>query len=165
MFISTKWIDASRGSSVEHARAVRSNRTDGVAHLMPMAPTWPSMTSSMSRLRVRHAAQLPRQTVLGSGCRPVAPWMKNAPQHRRAAGDARDLDVLADRLAGDYGEAVAPVIDLIAASSGRTTGDLARGRKCRNAIASSENGQLLHGIMCRNHKAIQTAHCCFAIGP
>jgi CHAD domain-containing protein len=33
---------------------------------------------------------------------------------RRAAGDARDLDVLADRLARDYGEPVAPVIELIA---------------------------------------------------
>jgi CHAD domain-containing protein len=34
---------------------------------------------------------------------------------RQAAGDARDLDVLADRLEREYGDVVAPIIDLIAA--------------------------------------------------
>jgi CHAD domain-containing protein len=43
-------------------------------------------------------------------------WMsKRLRKIRQAAGDARDLDVLADRLEREYGDAVAPVIELIAA--------------------------------------------------
>ena len=48
-------------------------------------------------------------------CWPDKParWMKKRLRKiRRAAGDARDLDVLADRLARDYGERVAPIVEL-----------------------------------------------------
>ena len=47
--------------------------------------------------------------------RKPARWLKKRLKKiRRAAGDARDLDVLAERLAREYGERAAPVVELIA---------------------------------------------------
>ncbi|HEX3599932.1 MAG TPA: CHAD domain-containing protein [Lacipirellulaceae bacterium] len=118
MSANTKWIeDIGPESSVEHAaRRSLEPRLTAVAHLMPMAAHLAEHDiEHVHRLRVatrRATAALK----LYWDCLPRSRrWMKKRLRKiRRAAGDARDLDVLADRLASDYGEAVAPVIDLIA---------------------------------------------------
>jgi CHAD domain-containing protein len=66
-------------------------------------------------------------------------WMKKRLRKiRRAAGDARDLDVLADRLATDYGEAAAPIVNLIAGDR-----EAVQPAILRVANRSRENDQLV----------------------
>jgi CHAD domain-containing protein len=67
---------------------------------------------------------------------------------RRAAGDARDLDVLADRLARDYGELAAPVIELIANERAEVQPAIVRvADRCRtDDRLVRETAKLLHSI-------------------
>ena len=61
--------------------------------------------------RASAALKLYRDCVGDKPARWMKKWLRKI---RRAAGDARDLDVLADRLAHDYGEPAAPIVELIA---------------------------------------------------
>lgn len=61
--------------------------------------------------RATAALKLYRECVDAKDARWMKKWLRKI---RRAAGDARDLDVLADRLARDYGEPAAPIVELIA---------------------------------------------------
>lgn len=116
---SIKWIEGlGPESSVEDAaRRTLQLRLAAVSHLLPMA-------AHLASHDVEHVHQLRvatrRATAALKLYRDCVPrkqfrWFKNRLRKiRRAAGDARDLDVLADRLAREYGERVSPVIDLIA---------------------------------------------------
>jgi CHAD domain-containing protein len=119
MALSAKWIEGiGPQSSVEDAaRRSLEPRLSAVAHLLPMAAHLAAHDiEHVHRLRVatrRAGAALK----LYRDCLPPkkAHWVtKRLRKIRRAAGHARDLDVLADRLARDYGDRVAPVIELIA---------------------------------------------------
>lgn len=116
---SSKWIDGiCPGCSVEEA-ASRSleARLGAVAHWLPLAAHLAEHDiEHVHRLRVstRRAVAaiklyrdwLPRKKY---------DWMKKRLKKiRRAAGDARDLDVLSQRLAREEGDRLAPVLTLIA---------------------------------------------------
>src|SRR6188768_1175139 len=116
---STKWIEGIGPDTPveEAARRSLEPRLSAVSHLLPMAAHLASHdVEHVHRLRVatrRATAALK----LYSDCVPRKQfrWLKRRLRKiRRAAGDARDLDVLSDRLAREYGERVSPVIDLIA---------------------------------------------------
>jgi CHAD domain-containing protein len=121
MSASAKWIEGIGPTSTVDDAARRSleSRLALVMHLLPMAAYLGEHDiEHVHRLRVatrRAAAALK----LYKTCLPHKShcWMKKRLRKiRRAVGDARDLDVLADRLAREYGDAVAPVIELVAAT-------------------------------------------------
>ena len=116
---SSKWIEGiGPDSSVDDAaRRSLEPRLTAVSHLIPMAAHLAEHDiEHVHRLRVATrravaALKLYRDCLPRKQRRSVKKWLRKI---RRAAGDARDLDVLADRLEREYGERVAPVIDLIA---------------------------------------------------
>ncbi len=121
MTLSAKWIEGIGPTSTVDDAARRSlePRLAQVMHLLPMAAYLAEHDiEHVHRLRVatrRATAALE----LYKTCLPHNShrWMKKRLRKiRRAVGDARDLDVLADRLAREYGDAVAPVIELVAAT-------------------------------------------------
>jgi CHAD domain-containing protein len=120
MAASGKWIEGIGPDSTvdEAARRSLEVRLPAVNHWLPLAAYLAEQdVEHVHRLRVstRRAMAalrlyrdwLPRRRVR---------WVeKRLKKIRRAAGDARDLDVLAERLARDYGEPrVAPVVAMIA---------------------------------------------------
>ena len=120
MAASGKWIEGIGPDSTvdEAARRSLEVRLPAVNHWLPLAAYMAVQdVENVHRLRVstRRAMAavrlyrdwLPRRRVR---------WMeKRLKKIRRAAGEARDLDVLAERLARDYGEPrVAPVVAMIA---------------------------------------------------
>jgi len=119
MSASSKWIEG-LGPECSVSQAARRSlepRLAAVTHALPMAAHLAAHdVEYVHRLRVATrrataALKLYRDCV---GVKP-ARWMKKLLRKiRRAAGDARDLDVLADRLARDYGEPAAPIVELIA---------------------------------------------------
>jgi CHAD domain-containing protein len=119
MSANSKWIEG-LGPECSVAQAARRSlepRLTAVTQALPMAAHLAAHdVEYVHRLRVATrrasaALKLYRDCV---GDKP-AQWMKKwLRKIRHAAGAARDLDVLADRLAHDYGEPVAPIIDLIA---------------------------------------------------
>lgn len=116
---SAKWIDGLTPESTVEAAARRSlePRLVSVVQLLPMAAHLASHDiEHVHRLRVATRRATAALKLYRDCLRPrPAKWMKRRLRAiRRAAGDARDLDVLADRLARDYGEPVAPIIDLVA---------------------------------------------------
>jgi CHAD domain-containing protein len=115
----SKWIEGLTPTSTveEAARRSLGPRLMAVAQLLPLAAHFAEHDiEHIHRLRVatrRAGAALK----LYRGClgpKPARRMKKQLRKIRRAAGDARDLDVLAERLARDYGEPVAPVVELIA---------------------------------------------------
>jgi CHAD domain-containing protein len=119
MTTSSKWIEGIGPHSTveEAARRSLGPRLAAVSHSLPMAAHLAEHdVEHVHRLRVATrrataALKLYRDCLAPKEAR----WMKRRLRKiRRAAGDARDLDVLSDRLASDYGEPVAPVIELIA---------------------------------------------------
>ncbi len=119
MAAGAKWIEGlPPDCSVEEAaRRSLGPRLSSVVHLLPLAAHLAEYDiEHVHRLRVATrrataALKLYRDCVAAKPGR----WMKkHLRQIRRAANDARDLDVLADRLAREYGEPAAPVVELIA---------------------------------------------------
>jgi CHAD domain-containing protein len=117
---SGKWIDAIRpeGSVVEAARVSLAARLATVAHHLPLAAYHAEQDlEHVHRLRVgtrraMAALALYRDYLPCKQARWIKKQLKKA---RRAAGDARDLDVLAERLQRQYGQRAAPVVEKIAA--------------------------------------------------
>jgi CHAD domain-containing protein len=119
MAASSKWIEGI-GPDISVDDAARRSlepRLTAVSHLLPMAAHLAEHDiEHVHRLRVATrravaALKLYRDCLPRKQRRSVKKWLRKI---RRAAGDARDLDVLADRLEREYGERVASVIDLIA---------------------------------------------------
>lgn len=118
MASSSKWIEGiGPESSVEDAaRRSLEPRLAMVVQYLPLAAHLAAHDiEHVHRLRVATrravaALKLYRECVSPKKFR----WIKKRLRKiRQAAGDARDLDVLADRLAREYGERVAPVVELI----------------------------------------------------
>lgn len=116
---SSKWIDGLAPDSTVEAAARRSlePRLVSVVQLLPMAAHLASHDiEHVHRLRVATRRATAALKLYRDCLQPrPARWMKRRLRSiRRAAGDARDLDVLAERLARDYGEPVAPIVELVA---------------------------------------------------
>jgi CHAD domain-containing protein len=119
MTSSSKWIEGigTQTTVGDAARKSLGPRLAAVSHMLPMAAHLAEHdVEHVHRLRVATrrataALKLYRECVAGKEARWMKKWLRRI---RRAAGDARDLDVLADRLARDYGEPAAPVVELIA---------------------------------------------------
>ena len=115
---SIKWIEGlgSETSVEDAARRSLQPRLSAVSHLLPMAAHLASHdVEHVHQLRVATRRATAALKLYGD-CVPRKQfrWFKNRLRKiRRAAGDARDLDVLADRLAREYGERVSPVIEFI----------------------------------------------------
>jgi CHAD domain-containing protein len=121
MTLSAKWIEGIGPASTVDDAARRSlePRLAQVMHLLPMAAYLAEHDiEHVHRLRVATrrataALELYKTYLPHKSHR----WMKKRLRKiRRAVGDARDLDVLSERLAREYGDAAAPVIDLVAAT-------------------------------------------------
>ncbi|HEX4416211.1 MAG TPA: CHAD domain-containing protein [Lacipirellulaceae bacterium] len=118
MTLSAKWIEGiGPDSSVEDAaRRALEPRLAQVMHLLPMAAHLAEHDiEHVHRLRVATRRAGAALKLFGAclGQKPRR-WMKKRLRKiRRAVGDARDLDVLADRLTREYGEVVAPIVDLV----------------------------------------------------
>jgi CHAD domain-containing protein len=118
MTSSSKWIEGigAQTSVADAARKSLGPRLAAVSHMLPMAAHLAEHdVEHVHRLRVATrrataALKLYRECLDGKEARWMKKWLRKI---RRAAGDARDLDVLADRLARDYGEPAAPVVELI----------------------------------------------------
>ena len=112
---SGKWIDgiSPDGNVVDAARASLSARLTAVAYWLPLAAYHADQdVEHVHRLRVSTrravaALKLYRDWLPNKKRRWVKKQLKKT---RRAAGDARDLDVLAERIKSDLGDKAAPVL-------------------------------------------------------
>ncbi len=135
---SSKWIDGLTPSSTvaDAARRSLEPRLSAVAHLLPMAAYLAEHDiEHVHRLRVatRRAEAALKLYYVCLSPKPARWVKKRLRKIRRAAGDARDLDVLADRLERDYGEPVAPIIELIARDRAAVQPAIIRiADRCRN---------------------------------
>ena len=119
MSSSPKWIEGiTPECSVEDAaRRSLEPRLSAVVQYLPLAAYLASHDiEHVHRLRVATrrataALKLYRDCLPPKKFRWMSRWLRTI---RRAAGDARDLDVFTDRLAREYGERAAPVVDLVA---------------------------------------------------
>jgi CHAD domain-containing protein len=120
MIPSGKWIDGIDADGFVHDAARRSleARLTAVIHALPLAAYLADHdVEHVHRLRVstrraKAALDLYRDWLP----RRAACWIRRRLKKiRRAAGDARDLDVLGARLADEYGDRAAPVVAIIAA--------------------------------------------------
>src|SRR6476646_47415 len=118
MAASGKWIEGIDADTPvdKAARGSLEPRLTIVAQSLPLAAHLAEQDiEHVHRLRV--ATRRANAAVkLYRDCLPekTARWMKKRLKKiRRAAGDARDLDVLAVRLAEDYGDPVAPIVEFI----------------------------------------------------
>jgi CHAD domain-containing protein len=120
MLPSGKWIDGidADGRVEDAARESLQARLTPVAHALPLAAHLADHDlEHVHRLRVATrraiaALELYRDWVP----RKPARWLeKRLKKIRRAAGDARDMDVLGARLERDYGERARPVLEIVAA--------------------------------------------------
>jgi CHAD domain-containing protein len=118
MSTNAKWIEglAPESSVEDAARRSLEPRLTAVAHHLPMAAHLAEHDiEHVHRLRVATrrataALKLYRDCVSLKRYQ----WMnKRLRKIRRAAGDARDLDVLTERLEREYGDPVVPIIELI----------------------------------------------------
>jgi len=113
-----KWIEGiDADASVEDAaRRSLEARLTAVVHWLPLAAYLPEQdVEHVHRLRVSTRRAVAALTLYQDWL-PSKParWLKKRLKKiRRAAGDARDLDVLSARLAKEYGERAAPVVKLI----------------------------------------------------
>lgn len=116
---SSKWltaIDPSAGVDTA-ARVSLGARLTAVAHHLPLAAYHAEQDSEhVHRLRVSTRRADAALKLYHEWLPPKrARWIeKRLKKIRRAAGEARDLDVLAERLAHDYGERAAAVAPLVA---------------------------------------------------
>lgn len=119
MLPSGKWIDGidANGSVDDAARRSLEPRLTAVVQALPLAAYLAEHDiEHVHRLRV-NTRRAVAALELYCDWLPSKParWLKRRLKKiRRAAGDARDLDVLAKRLARDYGDRAAPVVALIA---------------------------------------------------
>jgi CHAD domain-containing protein len=119
MLPSGKWIDGidADGSVEDVARRSMQARHTAVAHALPLAAYLADHdVEHVHRLRVATRRAIAALKLYRDGLpRKPARWLKRRLKKiRRAAGDARDLDVLAGRLQREYGERSAPVVQIIA---------------------------------------------------
>jgi len=119
MHPSGKWIDGIEADGSVEAAARRSleARLTAVAQALPLAAYLAEHdVEHVHRLRVSTRRAMAALELYWDWLpRKSARWLKKRLKRiRRAAGDARDLDVLAQRLARDYGDRAAPVVALIA---------------------------------------------------
>jgi CHAD domain-containing protein len=153
MSASAKWIEGIGPTSTVDDAARRSlePRLAQVMHLLPMAAYLAEHDiEHVHRLRVatrRATAALK----LYETCLPHKShrWMKKRLRKiRRAVGYARDLDVLSDRLTREYGDAVAPVIELVAATRTAVQPAIRRvAERCsHNDRLATKTAKLLHQI-------------------
>lgn len=118
MAASAKWVEglAPDCTVEEAARRTLGPRLSSVVHSLPMAAHLAEHDiEHVHRLRVAtRRATAALRLYRDCATRKHVRWMKKCLRRiRRVAGDARDLDVLADRFARDYGEPASPVIELI----------------------------------------------------
>jgi CHAD domain-containing protein len=152
-----KWIEGIGPESTVEDAARRSlePRLAQVMHLLPIAAYLAEHDiEHVHRLRVatrRATAALKFYKT----CLPHKShrWMKKRLRRiRRAVGDARDLDVLSDRLASEYGDAATPVVELVAAARSRAQPAIRKiAERCshRDRLAT-KTAELLHGIKFTN---------------
>ena len=119
MSASGKWIEGigSESSVEEAARRSLEARLPAVNHWLPLAAYLAEQdVEHVHRLRVSTRRAVAALRLYRDWLpRKRGRWLKKRLKKiRRAAGDARDLDVLAQRLARDYGERAAPVLAMIA---------------------------------------------------
>jgi CHAD domain-containing protein len=113
-----KWIDGIDAEGTVDAAARRSleARLTAVIHALPLAAYLAEHDiEHVHRLRVSARRAVAALELYWDWLpRKQAHWLKRRLKKiRRAAGDARDLDVLAKRLARDYGDRAAPVVALV----------------------------------------------------
>src|SRR5688572_19999557 len=154
---SGKWIDAidADGSVCDAARRSLEARLMPVFHNLPLAAYHAQQDSEhVHRLRVStrramaalklYRDYLPRKRVR---------WVKKElKQIRRTAGEARDLDVLAERLTRDYGERAAPIVSKIARLRAGIQPEIVHlaERMRRDDRFVRKTAKLLDGIRCPN---------------
>jgi CHAD domain-containing protein len=119
MAASGKWIDGISAETRvdEAARRSLEPRLATVVQNLPLAAHLAEHDiEHVHRLRVatRRAVAAVKLYRDWLADKPARRMKKRLRKIRRAAGDARDLDVLAKRLAEDYGEPAAPIVELIA---------------------------------------------------
>jgi CHAD domain-containing protein len=115
---SGKWIEGivAVGSVEDAARCSLEVRLTGVAQRLPLAAHLAEHdVEHVHRLRVSTRRAVAALKLYRDWLpRGKARWLKKRLKKiRRAAGDARDLDVLAERLSRDYGERIEPVMAII----------------------------------------------------
>ncbi|MCI0332031.1 MAG: CHAD domain-containing protein [Planctomycetes bacterium] len=118
MIANGKWIDGigADDSVANAARRSLEARLTAVARALPLAAHLAEHdVEHVHRLRVSTRRAMAALKLYRDWLpRKRAQWLKKRLKKvRRAAGDARDLDVLAERLARDYGERAAPVVAMI----------------------------------------------------
>ncbi len=119
MSLNGKWIDGIRpdGSVCDAARASLAMRLAAVGYWLPLAADHADQdVEHVHRLRVSTRRAI-AALKLYSDWLPAKPhrWLKKRLKKiRRAAGDARDLDVLADRILRHGGESAEPFLEEIA---------------------------------------------------
>jgi CHAD domain-containing protein len=128
---SSKWLTAIDPSATVEAAARVSlgARLTAVAHHLPLAAYHAEQDSEhVHRLRVSTRRAGAALKLYHDWLPPKrARWIeKRLKKIRRAAGEARDLDVLAQRLAHDHGELAAAVGSLVAQERDRVQADIAR---------------------------------------
>lgn len=119
MHATGKWIEGIdvEGSVADAARRSVEARLTAVLHFLPLAAYLAHEdVEHVHRLRVSTRRAVAALRLYGEWLpRKPLRWMKKRLKKvRRAAGDARDLDVLAARLGRDYGERAAPIVALVA---------------------------------------------------
>jgi CHAD domain-containing protein len=117
MSSSAKWIEglAPESSVEDAARRSLEPRLTAVVQQIPMAAHLADQDIEyVHRLRVATRRATAALKLYRDCMSKPRRWIsKRLRKIRQAAGDARDLDVLADRLVREYGDAVAPIIELI----------------------------------------------------
>jgi CHAD domain-containing protein len=112
---SGKWIDgiSPEGSVVDAARASLAARLTAVAHWLPLAAYHADQdVEHVHRLRVSTRRAVAALNLYGDWLpNKKRRWVKKRLKKARcAAGDARDLDVIAERIKSDLGDKAAPVL-------------------------------------------------------
>lgn len=165
---SGKWIDGicPDGSVGDAARLSLAARVPAVAHWLPLAAHHADQdVEHVHRLRVSTrravaALRLYREWLP----RKQARWVKRRLKRiRRAAGEARDLDVLAERMQRDYGERAAAVLPKIAAERAAVQPAVVQvAERCRRDDRFvRKTGKLLDGIRPPNEDLAATQSACF----
>jgi CHAD domain-containing protein len=165
MLPSGKWIDGidADGSVDDAARRSLRVRLTAMAHWLPLAAHLADHdVEHVHRLRVATrraiaALKLYRDRLPGKRARWVKKRLKKI---RRAAGDARDLDVLGARLSREYGERATPVIDIVAARRAEVQSSIVEiAERCgRGDRLIRKTGKLLAGVKLRQHDGFAPAN-------
>jgi CHAD domain-containing protein len=133
----SKWIDGIDADSSVHDAARRSleGRLTAVIQALPLAAHLADYdVEYVHRLRVSTRRALAAVKLYEELLpRKQFKWLKKRLKKvRRAAGDARDLDVLALRLAEDYGERAKPVVEFVQRQRAKAQPDIVEvAERCR----------------------------------